>query len=98
MVLVSDRVLVIDDLFDSEGASEILWSGFHFDYGEGFEFRMCGGHWLDLICFMWVRAQQRSDTGWMLYAGDLLQDLCFVARWDVKEIVNMFAWQRSRLT
>jgi hypothetical protein len=98
LVLDPQRVFRLDRIMQSNVASDVLWSGFIADSAAGPEFALCAAHWFDLACLAWARAIQFNKLNWSAEAEDLLQDLCFVAQWDAKEIVNMFAWQRARLT
>lgn len=98
MAVAADQVWEMDRIFDSELAHEVLWSGFEHDSGVGLEFALCAAHWLDLIALFWVRSLQQGLRESEVQARVLLRDLCFIARWDAKEIVNMLAWQRLRLT
>lgn len=92
------RVFLFERVFDSPIASDVLWSGFEGDTAHGPEFGLCAAHWIDLACLAWARALERYRVDWVRAAEQLLQDLCISAQWDPKEIVNMFAWQRARLT
>lgn len=95
--------LTFQRIFDSRSASDLLWSGFQHeiqygDYWRGSQFDLCGAHWLDLACLIWMRARQQDSAEFHLEADQLLRDTCKAAGWDAKEIVNMFQWQRARLT
>jgi hypothetical protein len=96
--LWSGRVLLLERIFDSQIACDVLWSGYLVDRSDGLVFDLCAAHWFDLACFAWARSRQQSRRDWAWAAEELLQDLCHEAGWDAKEIVNMFAWQSTRLT
>lgn len=92
--LLPFRPFSLDRILGSKAAVALLWSG----YEMGSEFTLCAAHWLDLACLCWMRAQKEGRREWGQEAQDLLDDLCAAASWDPKEIVNMFMWQRARLT
>jgi hypothetical protein len=101
------RALSLEHIFDSAAASDVLWSGMqedHLPVAEGLQapgtihFSLCAAHWVDLACLCWMRSRQYRRGDWKLEADQLLHDTCVAAGWDEKEIVNMFAWQRARLT
>src|ERR1044072_4945472 len=98
LLLCPERVFLLERIFDSQAASDTLWSGYRQDTGQTLEFVLCAAHWLDLACFVWARGFQHRRRDVAQDAKDLLQAVCFGAQWDAKEIVNMFAWQRARLT
>lgn len=86
-------------IFDSRSASDLLWDGFIAEADRpGLTFELCGAHWLDLACLIWMRAQQLGRRDYHEEADQLLRDVCEAAGWDPKEIVNMFQWQSARLT
>lgn len=96
-----ERVFLFDRIFDSPAATALMWGGFHDgppDMGYRFDFTLCAAHWLDLACLIWMRARQQDSADFHLEADELLRDICTASGWDVKEIVNMFQWQRARLT
>lgn len=93
-----DRVFIFDQIFDSPTASALLWSGYDQDASLGFRFGLCAAHWLDLACLIWMRSQQQDRVEFYLEADQLLREVCQQAGWDAKEIVNLFQWQRARLT
>lgn len=92
------RVFTLERIFDNAEASDLLWSGFLSDGYVGVHFSLCAAHWMDLACLTWIRATQSGRPDSASEAQALAQDLCFSAGWDVKEIVNMLAWRRARLT
>lgn len=92
------RVFTLEQIFDSEAATELLWEGHHDGQQLGTSFSLCGGHWLDLAALVWMRSQEHQRTDWYGEADQLLQDVCTAAHWDPKEIINMFRWQGTRLT
>lgn len=92
------RVFTLEQIFESEAASELLWDGHLLDEPYGTDFSLCGGHWLDLAALVWLRSRQSQRKDWYAEADQLLRDVCRTARWDPKEIVNMFKWQSTRLT
>lgn len=96
------RALTLEHIFDSPAASDILWAGMHEDRLRkrlGFiHFSLCAAHWVDLACLCWMRSRQYRDADFKAEADQLLRDTCEAAGWDEKEIGNMFAWQRARLT
>lgn len=94
LVLEPGWVFILEQVFESRIASDVLWSGFIHDTAAGPLFGLCAAHWLDLACLGWARALQQHRYDWLQAAEHLLQDLCLSADWDAKEIVNMFAWQR----
>lgn len=98
--LLSGRVAHLERIFDSEIASDVLWSGFDLDddSGPSLRFTLCAAHWFDLGALAWARGYQKSRPEWLCFSQDLLQDLCREVAWDPKEIVNMFSWLRTRLT
>lgn len=99
LTLWSWRVFQLERVFSSPAASDVLWSGFDGEADPyGLTFGLCCAHWIDLACLVWARALLRYRADWARAAEELLQDLCIGAHWDPKEIVNMFAWQRARLT
>lgn len=106
------RAVSLEHIFDSAAASDVLWSGMQeqglsstkgFGPAKGFgsgiiHFSLCAAHWVDLACLCWMRSRQYQRSDWKTEADQLLHDTCVAAGWDEKEIVNMFAWQRARLT
>lgn len=92
------RLAVLEDAFESETAHELLWAGFHPEHADAMDFTVCAVHWMDLSCLVWLRARRFGRADWHAEADQLLRDACSAAGWDPKEIVNMFAWQRARLT
>lgn len=96
--LPPDKVLDFHKIFSSPSASELLWEGFSPEGVQLMRFTLCGAHWLDLACLIWMRAQQADDFEIHVEADQLLRQVCRTASWDAKEIVNMFQWQRARLT
>lgn len=88
------RLLTLERIFDSQVATDILWGGMHDDGALGIHFSLCAAHWMDLASLVWMRSQQSGIADWYSEADHLLRDVCAAARWDPKEIVNMFAWQR----
>lgn len=97
LFLWSWQLETLEHIFDSEPACDVLWGGFQPSLTTS-GFQLCAAHWFDLACLTWARALQHSRPDWSAQAEVLLKDLCDVAGWDAKEIVNMFAWQRARLT
>lgn len=96
--LWSWRVFSLEQIFDSQAANDVLWAGMHEDGQLGIHFSLCAAHWMDLAALCWMRAQQHRRSDWHEEANQLLSEICVTAGWDVKEIVNMFAWQQARLT
>jgi hypothetical protein len=106
------RALTLEHIFDSPAASDILWAGMQEQdisvtkgfrpakkFGSGIiHFSLCAAHWVDLACLCWMRSRQHRDPEFKAEADQLLRDTCEAAGWDEKEIGNMFAWQRARLT
>ncbi len=92
------RVFTLETAFDSARAAELLWEGHHDDGCLGVHFSLCAAHWIDLCALVWMRSRQQRRKDWHAEADHLLRDICDAARWDPKEIVNMFAWQHSQLT
>jgi len=94
------QVTLLERIFDSQVASDVLWSGFvkRNDDTLCLYFNLCAAHWFDLGAFAWARGYQKASSEWVLLAEDLLQDLCREVAWDAKEIANLFAWRRTRLT
>lgn len=92
------RVFVLEHLMDSPDASDLLWDGFMSDGAVGIHFELCGAHWMDLVAVCQLRAAQYRRSDWGGQADQLLVDVCTTAGWDPKEILNMMAWQRERLT
>jgi hypothetical protein len=88
----------LEQIFDSDTASELLWSGHHSAEEYGTSFTLCGAHWLDLTALALLRSRQHSQADWHAEADQLLREVCASAAWDPKEIVNMFQWQGTRLT
>jgi hypothetical protein len=97
--LSSWRVFTLEHAFDSTVAHDVLWSGYEERSASSqMIFALCGAHWLDLSCLLWARAQQSRRGDWHSEADQLLHDVCDHAGWDVKEIINMFAWRHVKLT
>lgn len=94
LALLADRVFDLQHIFNSRSASELLWSGYQSDGCLGVHFILCGAHWLDLTCLVWMRGRQQDSVEYHLEADQLLRETCQAAGWDAKEIVNMFQWQR----
>lgn len=92
------RCLTLEQIFDSKVAMDVLWAGHRSDQLYGSTFSLCAAHWLDLAALMWMRAQQQRRVDFYDEADTLLRDVCALAGWDPKEIVNMFSWQYTRLT
>lgn len=92
------RVFVLEHVLNSQQASDMLWDGFLEDGCVGVHFELCGAHWMDLAGLCQFRARQYRRDDWSTEAEQLLRDICVTARWDPKEILNMIAWQRERLT
>lgn len=92
------RVFILEHILASKEASDILWDGFREDDQHGVHFELCAGHWMDLATVCGLRARQYRRADWADQAQILLGQVCTVAGWDAKEIANMFAWQRLRLT
>lgn len=101
------RAVSLEHIFDSAAASDVLWSGMQEDLPPPvpapkalgtIQFSLCAAHWIDLACLCWMRSRQYRRSDWKSEADQLLHDTCVAAGWDEKEIVNMFAWQRARLT
>lgn len=92
------RVFSLEQIFDSQAATDVLWDG-HLSFEiHGTAFKLCAAHWLDLAALVWMRSRQQRRADWHAEADQLLRDVCIAARWDPKEIVNMFQWQATRLT
>lgn len=92
------KVFVLEHIFNSQAASDTLWEGFCGDRCVGVHFELCGAHWLDLAALVGLRAAQYRRSDWTGEAHNLLAEICHAASWDPKEIANMFAWQRQKLT
>lgn len=92
------RIFVLEHILDSQEASDILWDGFREDGCVGVHFELCGAHWLDLATLCAVRSRQYRRKDWVGEAEILMREICQSAQWDVREMANMFAWQRQRLT
>ena len=91
-------VFVLEHILDSGAASDLLWDGFLPDRHVDVYFRLCAGHWIDLTGLCVWRAKQFARSDWHGIAENLMNEVCQAASWDAKEIANMFAWQRLRLT
>lgn len=89
------RVFVLEHVLDSKAASDLLWDGFRDDPYKGVAFELCAAHWLELAAVVEVRAAQYGRDDWAFMGRTLALDLCESAEWDPKEIVNLFAWQRT---
>ncbi len=89
------RLFSLEQCFSSQRATELLWDNHHEDRCLGMHFSLCAAHWFDLCALGWLRAGQNRRSDWASEAEYLLKSLCDAAGWDAKEIVNMFAWQRS---
>lgn len=98
VVLWPFRVFTLEHIFDLQQASDTLWDGYCEDSPAGVLFELCGAHWIDLVTLCGLRARLCKRPDWNSEARHLLDDVCAAAAWDVKEIANMFAWQRERLT
>lgn len=101
--LAEDRVFTLAKIFQSRSADDLLWAGHRGEeqrwLGPGMLlFQLCGAHWLDLACLVWMRCQQQDSVEIFMEAEHLMREVCQTAGWDAKEIVNMFQWQRARLT
>lgn len=92
------RVFTLEQIFDSQVATDVLWGGFQEGEPYGTAFKLCAAHWIDLAALLWMRASQQRRADWHSEADQLLDDVCTAAHWDPKEIVNMFHWQDTRLT
>lgn len=92
------RAFALEQIFDSEIASDLLWDGHDLAEPYGTTFCLCAGHWIDLATLLWFRSRQARRRDWFNEADQLLRDVCTAARWDVKEILNMFRWRNTRLT
>lgn len=89
------RPLELITIFDSRMASDLFASG----HGEDPEiFTLCAAHWFDLAALVWVRSNQTRRQDFFEAAEQLLRDVCWEARWDLREVMNMFHWQSIRLT
>lgn len=92
------RAFTLQQVFDSPAASDLLWGGHDLEDPYGSAFTLCAGHWLDLTALLWLRSRNSQRADWFAEADRLLRDVCAAARWDPKEILTMFQWQRTRLT
>ncbi len=92
------RVTFLSVIFGSHLANALLWGGHRTNGPMGLHFHLCAAHWLDLCALTWLRSRQYRSKAWHVEADRLLRDLCEHAGWDPKEIVNLFAWQRTQLT
>lgn len=102
LALATARVLYLERIFDSQIATDVLWSGYE-ERGDDdllyqVRFTLCAAHWFDLGAFAWARGYQKSRPDWINCGEELLQDLCREVAWDPKEIANLLAWRRTRLT
>jgi hypothetical protein len=96
--LWSYKVHVLEEIFDSQVASDLLWDGFTGDGGKVITFQLCCAHWFDLAVLIELRAAQHCEPAYHHVAAQLLMALCHEAGWDPKELLNMVAWSRERLT
>lgn len=96
--LSPERVFVLERVFDGSSASDLLWFGFRRDAGGCLVFELCAAHWFYLASYIYAVAVAGYRLDWAHLAEGLIHDLCVSASWDVKEIANMFAWRRARLT
>jgi hypothetical protein len=92
------RVFVLEHIFSSRSASDLLWAGLDEDLEPRFHFLLCAAHWLDLAALCVLRAHQCDHEDWAEEGDQIVRDVCRVVKWDTREIANMFAWQRERLT
>lgn len=92
------RLFVLENILDCQSASDLLWDGFSGDRPQGVHFELCAAHWMDLVILCALQARRYRRQDWLNEAQHLLDGVCSTAGWDPKEIANMFAWQRERLT
>ncbi len=95
MALTAWRLFSLEQCLASQQAMEMLWDNYADDSAQGVHFALCAAHWMDLCALAWLRAEQARRSDWRSEAFYLVRQLCTTAGWDAKEIVNMFAWQRS---
>jgi hypothetical protein len=94
----SYQVFLLEHIFESKSASDLLWAGFTGDGADCVQFELCCAHWFDLAVLVELRAAQHRRKDWADQAARLFQCLCALAGWDAKELLNMVAWTRERLT
>jgi hypothetical protein len=95
MVLDDWRVFILQRILASDLANDLLWKGFLSADHCGSTFGLCAAHWFDVASLAFTHAVGCQRVDWLHHAQELLHDLCVLARWDAKEIVNMFAWQQQ---
>lgn len=98
MTFWSYKIFVLEQILDAEAASDVLWQGFVGDTTDGITFELCCAHWFDLAVLTELRAVQYQREDWFEASSRLFESLCSLVGWDAKELVNMVAWSRERLT
>lgn len=92
------RLQLLERIFASESASDVLWCGYTPGGITETRFTLCVAHWIDLATLVFARGRQLLRFDYEHKARELLGDVCTGAGWDPKEIANSLAWQRTRLT
>jgi hypothetical protein len=76
-----------------------MWQANHDPVPEDvLRYRFCAMHWIDLAGLLRYRARQEDRADWYRQCCNLLQGMCKVNGWDLKELSNMFISQRVQLT
>lgn len=98
LVLILKRfsLFQLELMCSSTMVSDRLWGGYQ--PGVRDVYQLCAAHWVDIATVAGYNARSSGRADWQSEALGLLRAVCEAASWDVKEISNMFAWQRQFLT
>lgn len=90
---------VLEETFYSEHEYDLVWAGAVITHsGERLGFELCAAHWLDVSYRAGVRGRRLRRADMSGLASALLNGTCRASDWDLKEIANLFTWQRVTLT
>lgn len=89
---------MMDALTEDTVARQLWWAGYHPDHLDAMRFSVCAAHGIDFASLLRFRATRHGRPEWHTEARNLLQGLCKIANWDVKELSNMLNAQRVQLT
>lgn len=92
------RLADIEDAIGTGLMHGVLWSNFEPWHTGRLTFTLCALHWMDLATAVTIGAYLFGQTLWIDEAVRLIRDTCHGVGWDLKEISNMFVWQRVPLT
>ncbi len=97
--LVAYRLEIVEASLTHEWQHHKLWDAFLVRTDDDrMLFQLCVAHWMALAYIVRYAAVRVNDAHRFNESVTLERQVCQAVGWDVKEIHNMIAWQRVRLT